>query len=366
MILFLLISIPLFLLIIVAGYNLLTNPLFKSSKFDSINPPLVSVLIPARNEEDNISKCVKSILDQTYTNIEIIVLDDNSTDKTYEIASKLLPGVKNYKLLTGKPLPENFLGKNWACHQLAENANGQFLLFIDADVALHKDCIESSLKYFNSDKTDVLTIFPTQKIKSTGEWLVVPLMNWILLLLLPLNLVFKSRNKSFIAANGQFFMWRRFVYDKTGGHQSASTELVEDMFLASKAKQLNFRVMTLLGGDLVNCRMYKGLLESINGFSKNFYPGFRMPAFLFAVFILVIFLLNVLPFIFVFVNEMYFIPILMIICSRAFISILSKQNATVNIILHPLQMLFMFITGIYSMVIFHNKNIVWKGRKVLS
>ena len=140
-------------------------------------------------------------------------------------------------------------GKNWACHQLSQKAKGKYLLFIDADVELAPNAISSTAKIMAETKTKMLSVFPTQRIKSFGEWLIVPLMNWLLLAFLPLRQVYASRNNSFIAANGQFILWDRETYFSIGGHQQVANAVVEDMELARKAKQKN-KIITLLGGNL--------------------------------------------------------------------------------------------------------------------
>jgi chlorobactene glucosyltransferase len=196
---------------------LFTAPELKNISKHSDDQKLVSVLIPARNEEKNIEKCIKGVLSQDYQNKEIIVLDDCSTDKTYQIAFAFSD--KNIKVITGAPLPQNWLGKNWACNQLAQEANGEYLLFIDADVELKPEVISSAVFELEKSNAALISIFPTQIIKSFGEHFIVPLMNWLLLTFLPLKLVYASSSKSFVAANGQFMLWRKSDYFKLGKHQ---------------------------------------------------------------------------------------------------------------------------------------------------
>jgi len=209
-----------------------------------------------------------------------------------------------------------------------------------------------------------LSVFPTQKISSFGEWLIVPLMNWLLLAFLPLNLVYKSGNKSLTAANGQFMMWEKETYFKTGGHLAASTELVEDMFLATSAKQKGFKLMTLLGDDFIQCRMYHNFSRAVEGFSKNFYPGFKLSPLLFTALILSLFVMNTSPFLFMVNDHSFYFTASALVLTRILVSLLSKQNIFFNLLLHPIQMLMMLFTGIKSMVSFHKRIITWKGRKV--
>ena len=167
----------------------------------------ISVLIPARNEETCIGNCVEDVLNQTYKNYELIILDDESKDGTAKIIVDKISENRaegKIKLISGRPKPDDWVGKNWACHQLSLEAKGEYFLFIDADVRLRPHVIESCIHYLNKYKLQMITCFPTQIIKSIGEWLVVPLMNFLLLAFLPLSKVYLSGKRSFIAANGQF------------------------------------------------------------------------------------------------------------------------------------------------------------------
>ena len=356
----LIISLSVFSLI--SLYNLFTAPVLKSILPYSKKEKLVSVLIPARNEENNIAKCIKGILSQDYQNKEIIILDDNSTDKTFEIASSFVS--ENIKLLKGNQLPSGWLGKNWACHQLSELASGDYLLFVDADVELNSEVISSAVSEFEKSNAVLLSIFPTQIIKSFGENLIVPLMNWLLLTFLPLSFVYSSLSQSFVAANGQFMLWRKEDYIKLGGHKIVKDKIVEDMELARLVKQNQSKVKTMLGGKLVFCRMYESFNQAYNGFTKNFFAGFLLPPFSFLVIILFLLIAFVLPFLFLLQPVYSFILIALILITRISVSIVSNQNLLINILLHPVQMLFMFWIGIVSIIKFKTKKIVWKQRKL--
>jgi len=268
MILFLLILIPVLISTIVVVYNFITAPVVKNNKVQIDESELVSVLIPARNEEMNIGSCLNFILAQDYKNLEVLVLDDQSTDRTSEIIKAFSEKHKNIFYLKGEKLPQNWTGKNWACHQLSQKANGKYLLFIDADVELASNAISSTLKIMSNTKAKMLSVFPTQRIKSFGEWLIVPLMNWLLLSFLPLRQVYSSQNKSFIAANGQFILWDRETYFSIGGHKQVANTVVEDMELARKAKPHD-KIITLLGGNIIFCRMYSSFPNAFKGFTKN-------------------------------------------------------------------------------------------------
>lgn len=362
-ILFWVILIPNIIVLGVTLVNLITAPVMRNIFTASENTPFVSILIPARNEEENIYNNVWSALQQSYTNFELIVLDDNSTDTTHEILSEFAAYNDNLKLLKGKPLPDNWLGKNYACHQLAQEAKGEILLFIDADVTLSKHSLSYAVNLFLEEKLDMLSSFPSQKFSGFGQRFVVPMMNWVLLTFLPLRLVSKSPDPKFAAANGQFIMFKKDVYQSVGGHESVRSEVVEDMAFAKKLKSKSKTVKTVLGGDAVSCTMYKDFNSAVNGFSKNFFPGFGLSASLFILLLISFLILFLLPFGLLPLRGFDIIAGI-ILLQRIFISIPSRQNILQNSLLHPFQMIILFYVGITSVVKTLTGKVEWKSRKV--
>ena len=351
-------------LFIIALYNYLTAPEINELNKNIYSNRLVSVLIPARNEESNINDCLLSVLKQNYKNFEVIVLDDESSDSTYEIVNDISSNNNKVKLFRGKPLPAGWLGKNWACSQLAENSTGEMLLFIDADVRLSNSALSSSMKIFEEKKVNMLSCFPTQKIGTIGERLVVPLMNFFLLSLLPLRKVFSSESKSLTAANGQFILIDKKAYVEIGGHQRVANEVVEDMELARLLKKKGFSILIALGGDSVSCRMYDNFFDSFIGFSKNFFPGFKTNIIFFLILSLFYSAVFLYPVLLLPDNMHYLIPTALIIFIRVFISVRSRQNVILNILLHPVQIIIMLLIAINSVWQNETKNISWKGRKI--
>ena len=352
---------------LISAFNLFTAPMFANRKNESTNEPFISVLIPARNEEKNIGDIIEDLTKQTYKNFELIILDDESEDNTAKVISekKSLNNLASaIKLIRGKPLPDGWLGKNWACHQLSQEARGEYFLFLDADVKVKPNVLESCIYYQNKYSLQMITCFPTQLIKSFGEWLVVPLMNFLLLAFLPLKKVYSSPNKSFVAANGQFLFIDRNTYEKIGGHSAFADRVVEDMEIAREVKKAGFKLMTFLGGSSISCRMYEGFTEAFNGFSKNFFPGFNIPAILFFLQLIIFFLAFLLPFTLIFMNPSFLIIVLIILTGRLFISIPSRQNFIINIFLHPIQILIMLAIGVNSVYRTKSKKLKWKGRYI--
>ena len=237
--------------------------------------PLVSVLVPARNEENSIERCITSLLHQDYTNFELIVLNDGSTDRTGQILEKLSLSVDQplLRVIDGKPLPEGWHGKAWACSQLGGAARGDFLLFTDADTSHSPDSLSRSVAAMQKSGADMLSMTPRQEMQSFWEKLVVPLIYFILLCYLPLKLVHASPAPSLCFANGQFLMFRRKMYEDIRGHGSVRTNLVEDVGLCKAVKRQAGKVLSYNGMETVSCRMYRNFAEVWQGFSKNLFAG---------------------------------------------------------------------------------------------
>jgi chlorobactene glucosyltransferase len=246
--------------------------------------PLVSVLIPARNEERSIASCVQSILAQDYPSFEVLVLDDQSSDGTRAILEKMANSQPALRIYHGKAPSGNQVGKNWACSQLARQAQGELLLFTDADTLNRSDTLKTIVTTLVGEKADLLTGFPRQEVQTWGERLLVPFFSWAFLCFIPLGLAYKLRLPFLSVAVGQMMLFRRDAYLAIGGHESISSSVVDDMSLARriKAEKLRWRVSYI--ADLVSCRMYQSSREAIAGFTKNLFAAFdyRLLPFIFA------------------------------------------------------------------------------------
>jgi len=345
-------------------FNFLSAPKLHNKKINIKNEPFISVLIPARNEEENILACLDSVNNQNYKNYEIIVLDDNSSDNTYNLVKQIELKNDKIKLIKGKPLPEGWKGKNWACNLLSKQAKGEYLLFMDADVKLMPNTLLYSIYLFNKFKLNVLSAFPTQITKSFGERIIVPLMKWLLLSFLPLKLVYKYKNEKLIAANGQFIMFKKEVYDYLGGHKSVKDNVVEDMEFALLTKRNNFKLMTTLGNDAVFCKMYNSFSSAYWGFSKNYFQGFKMhwlPFLLLQLFFLFLF---VSPFIISLFNVNFLTIVFIILLGRVLLAINTKDSIIFSILMHIIQIIVLALIAFNSVISLKKNRILWKGRKV--
>ncbi len=348
---------------LIALLNFLTRPILPFGK--PVDSPKVSVLIPARNEEINISKLLDMVVNQSYDNIEVIVYDDQSDDRTAAIVEEFKFTDDRVSLISGDGLPTGWMGKNHACHRLAQSAKGHYLLFLDADVKVSPSFVENAVAYAQRKKLVLLSMFPRQELQTMGERLVVPNMNWILLSLLFLRLVRFSKRPSLAAANGQMMMFDAKVYHENLWHQLVKSSPVEDIALSRLIKRKRLPMTTLLGTNDVSCRMYGSYKEAINGFSKNvtaFFGGSIIVTLLFAI-------VGIIGPFLVFVSLPSPLILLYLFClfsARMLIARLSEQSVVANILLWPLQHV-AFLHLVYSALVFKRcKSAEWKGRKILN
>jgi chlorobactene glucosyltransferase len=233
----------------------------------------VSVLIPARNEAAVIGTTIQALLAQAYPNFEVLVLDDHSSDGTSAVARAAGKGNPRLQVLAGADLPTGWAGKNWACHQLAQAAQHELLLFTDADVTWQPHALATVVASLQQLDGDLLTVWPTQITVTWGERLVVPLMALAILAYLPVWLVQHTPYASAAAANGQCLLFRRAAYAKCGGHAAVRQTIVEDIQLAQRVKTVGLKLRMADGAGLIQTRMYQGWAAVRAGYAKNILAG---------------------------------------------------------------------------------------------
>lgn len=323
----------------------------------------VSILIPARNEATTILALLNSIAQQDYQNYEVIILDDDSTDRTFDVCEQFAADNPQFKVVRGEPLPRGWLGKNYACYQLAQLATGSYLLFLDADEKVYRGLINSAVHRMRANGLTLLSLFTDQEMVTTGENLVVPLMHFVLLNLLPIRLIYLSKNYAFAAASGQFMMFDAQIYSQYQWHNMARDKVVEDIEIMKMVKLEKLRGEALLANGMITCRMYSSYADAINGFSKNFLAPFNynIPTFLFYLVVLIGGPLVVLTTLNI---QLIFFMLSLIIMSRTMISFLSGQKAWLNTLLHPLQMISLTVIAYFAIQKQLTKTSTWKGRRV--
>jgi chlorobactene glucosyltransferase len=340
-----------------------------------LSKPLVSVLVPARNEERNIRRSIQSILSQDYENLEIIVLDDQSTDRTREILEELKKQYpeKRLKIVEGKALPKGWVGKNYACHQLAQEAEGEILLFMDADTWLSPGAVRAGLAALQETGSDFLSLFPTEVTGTIWERMIVPFMHFAPMCFLPFNLIRNSPNPLISMAVGQFMMFRRTAYRAIGGHASVRGEVVEDIMISRRIKEFSLNPIFLDGGSMVFCRMYRSLKEVWLGFSKFLFAVFQFRLLPLILVMAIFDALFLTPFFYLLrmllgagypalVNLMISVQVAVIIGLRFYQSFRFQSRG--DALLHPLSVIHINLIALFS-VFLHLSGIgvIWKGRK---
>jgi chlorobactene glucosyltransferase len=324
---------------------------------------LVSVLIPVRDEQDNILALLESIYDQDYTEYEVLILDDGSGDNTYNICENFASKHHQFRVIKGKKLPHDWLGKNYACHQLAQEAKGDYFLFLDADEKVNNSLLNSAVHRMRLYNLGLLSLFTNQQMDTFGERAVVPLMHYILLNLLPLRLVYLVKNSTVAAASGQFMLFDAEIYRKNEWHKQVKDRVVEDVEIMRIVKSSGYNGEALLANGMISCRMYKSYTEAVNGFSKNFLAGFN-----YSIITLLIYLVIIIggPMIVMMTLNLQLIVFMigLIILTRIMISLSASQNAWLNVLLHPLQMINLTIIAFMAIQKHLTKTTVWKGRQV--
>lgn len=239
-----------------------------------VGPP-VSVVVPARNEAATIATVVRSVLASTYRPLELLVVDDRSTDDTAALVERLAAEDGRVRLVRGEPLPPGWYGKPWACLQGYRAARGDLILFTDADTSHHPELLARAVGALRAEGADLLTVAPRQLSVTFWERVVMPQI-WLLLALRyhPAR-VNRARRERDVIANGQFILVPRRSYEAVGTHEIVRAEVAEDLALAQAFHRAGRRIHFAFAERLMETRMYRSLPEMIEGWSKNMYLGGR-------------------------------------------------------------------------------------------
>ena len=365
--LFVVINIILSLFFLITLVNVLTGPhLSRAPLYSKPFKDKISILVPARDEEKNISACIESLLRLDPQPDEILILDDQSTDQTSSIVRQYADKHSKIRLVAGKNLPEGWLGKNWACHQLSEESTGELLIFTDADNTHHLRVIEKTIGWMKAHDLDLLSAFPQQYLRSWPEKMVIPVVDMFVYSMLPLWLTRYSSYPSLSAANGQWMAFRRNAYKQMGGHKSVASEVVEDVALARRAKRLGLKILTVSGTHAVYGRMYNNGEEVRNGFSKNLFglTGFKTGIFFLIFSVLILTML--FPFIVIFFSQPGYVrlAVSLNLLIRFFLTTGYGHPPFTSIILHPVTIIYTARIALHSWRSYHKGTIVWKGRQI--
>jgi hypothetical protein len=226
--------------------------------------PRTSILVPARDEATRLPHTLPSLLAQPAD--EVLVLDDGSTDGTADVVATF--NDKRLRIIPGTAKPDGWVGKNWACHQLAREATGDLLVYCDADVTLRAGALDAVWCQMARQRADLFSVFPRQIADRIGERVLVPLIDENLLAFLPHQLL-DAAVPAAAVANGQFLAISRDAYTRIGGHASVADRIVEDLAVARLSRQQGLKLGLALGGELVQARMYHSYTSAVRGFGKS-------------------------------------------------------------------------------------------------
>ena len=356
-------------------FSTLTNIIFfsslRSEQFN-INDDLfidsVSVLIPARNEEKNIKKCLNSPGLNDKCIYEILVYDDESTDDTKKIIEEIMEKNGKLKLIKGSTKPKDWVGKTNACFELSKKARSPYFLFLDADTELNENVIKILLHKSKSNNITLISAWPKLLLKSFPEKILMPMLNFLVFSTYPGILSTKVNSSSMGIAHGAMILCKADVYNKIGGHKIVKGSLFEDTTLAKLWRSNNEKTLLINGKNIVSTRMYNNTNEIWNGFSKNFYPAFNNDLkfflfiafflFSFVIFPILIILLSSIKIISIFLIFITIVPLIL----RLIIDI-KFSNTLFSAIFYPIPIIFMFLLGLNSRNQFLKNGVEWKGRK---
>lgn len=361
---------PLIIFAIIAILNALTFPRLRQSSAVLLSNPLVSVLIPMRNEAQGIAQTVQSLLAQDYPNLEILLLDDNSSDNCAALAKTAANNDLRLRVFSGLSLPPGWLGKTWACHQLSKQARGNYLLFTDADVRWEPGAISALMAEAQKTRSDLLTVWPTQTTVTRGERLVVPLMGFSILAYLPVLAVHYTPWPVFAAAMGQCLLFRRAAYQKVGGHAAIQDKITDDMAFAYAIKRGHLRLRAADASGLIQTRMYNNWPQVRDGFAKNILTGHGNSVLLLLLSAIFHWWLFIVPWFllihFSLSHQSFIFPLLLIslgFAIRALTAATTRQRILDSVFM-PISVFLMTIIAIQSIRWHFSGGTQWKGRKI--
>jgi chlorobactene glucosyltransferase len=359
-------------------FNLLLNlRALRKPKSDIELPapaPLISILVPARNEEANICVCLESLRQQDYPNFEILVLDDSSADDTADIVARIASEDNRVRLLRGQPLPPGWAGKTFACHQLAQEARGSWLLFTDADTVHAPAMLRRVLGVALISRAALISGFPYQRTTSIWQKTAMPILFYFMLLCwMPLWWLQRSRCRMPSVAIGQFLFFSAEEYRSIGGHEAVKSRIVEDVWLGIEVSRHKYRQLTLDLSSLVSCQMYREFGTMWNGITRWLYTVASLSIVSLVGMIAVVLLLFLAPFVWLvyglllaqpaFAWEVLVALQVTIVFLARFLAGRRFSQSKTSIILHPIGVAFLLLVSFYaSYQYLTGAGVKWKGR----
>ncbi len=335
-------------------------------KFNS----LVSIIVPARNEEDSIKKCIDSLKALDYPEKEIIIVDGDSSDGTRQILAR----VSGVRVIEEPALPKGWVGKNWACHTGFVNSKGELLLFTDADTVHAPESLKSSVRYLTENGLDMFSLIPRVVTEGFWEKALLPLVFQAIFVLTGGNRANDPRSHRFMV-NGQYILIRRSAYEKVGGHEALRSRIDEDYRMAQALKGAGLKLRVVFAPDFMETRMYKNFHEMWEGWSKNFFAGsnYRIGWFLVGIGFVITFLLA--PFLLLFYGVFAWLASgadTLLAAGLLIVGVLTARTAFTNMrwqykaryaLAMPLSVTIFLAIMVNSMIRYTtSRGVTWKGR----
>lgn len=332
----------------------------------------ISILVPARNEAHRIlEKSISSMLEQTYENYELLVLNDRSADDTLEILKKLKTQNSKLKIIQGKEPEKSWLGKPHALQQAFQKSKGEWILATDADICFAPETLQTVVAYVEKNNFDALTLIPKQIFGSFWERLFMPVFGWFCVLAMPLHRV-NDPNRNESMGIGNFFMFHRSVLEKIGGFESVKSEVAEDLKLAEILKNKKYK-LRIDYAEFIETRMYSGFREIWEGFTKNLFSGMKFSILKTVFGSLTILFFGILPpflaiMFLILENFALFLPLFAAYIFQVLIFIFINHKWRGNIFyafLIPIGLaLFLAILANSTVKVLSGKGVMWKGRVI--
>ncbi len=352
-----LLTIPSSFILLISLINFLT---IRTPEKSSQIQESISVIVPLRNEANNVGELVASLRDQeNLTQVEFLLLDDNSEDETLALLHQHTSGQSNFHILTGSTLPQGWIGKTWALQQLFDKSSGEIIISVDADVRLVPDAISKSVILLKNAQLDFLSPYPKQLALSWPEKLIQPLLQWSWMSTVILRVAEKSSLASTVVANGQFFVVRRAALAQVGGYESVRNKVLDDVELARTLVKQGSHGCVANGAEIASTRMYSSWKEIQAGYGKSLHAAFGS-VFGSALAITFLFLTGIAPLIAAITGSTIgWYAYAAVTLTRVMSSIKAGKNP-LDALLHPISSALLMYLIIYSWLM--RGQVQWKGR----
>ena len=304
-----LLTIQSIIVFLIAGYEYFTLMHFPSLPEQTApitKDSMVSIILPVRNQDQTVADCVSSLVNLQYNNKEIIIVDGNSADNTRKILDSYGPRIK---IVEEEPLPQDWVGKNWACHLGYKQAKGDLLMFTDGDSIHSPDSLTKTVSFMQETNVDLVTLAPAAILRSFWEKLLQPPIFWLIMMFVGGKWVNDDSKPRWALGNGQYLLFKRPAYEQVGGHAAVRNRISEDYSLGRLIKAQGLKLRMVTASDALGVRMYSSLPEIWRGWRKNFYSvSGNHPLFRATYRLLLLFTFLVLPYA-VFGYGLYLVPI---------------------------------------------------------